>query len=301
MPALPLHFWAIVGIACGLMAVGSVVVVLVQKRGSGSEQARASLWPRFWVWSAIAVALLGSAAFGSATWAFLLVIVAVQAARETAAAFRAAGWAADTAAAMLGAATLVILPLFDPQARVIFAASGLVFAAGVAAARTGVHVIVPTAVTTAYLGAPLMALVVMRAAGRDSGFDVLAWTVLVVILTDVAAMFGGLLFGRRKLAPAISPGKTVEGAAIGLVGALAAALLLRFMFPAADWAVYLVAALIVGFADLVGDLAASWIKRRAGLKDFSAALPGHGGVMDRIDGLLFAAPVAWVLAPLFAR
>jgi phosphatidate cytidylyltransferase len=298
MPNLPGNLPATLGILCVLFAIGGALNAIVHKRRRGSDQARASLWPRFWVWLAIALVLLGFAAPGPAAWATLLLVIAVQAAREAAAACRAAGWPADAAGAMLASAAAVILPLFDPEARVIFAGSAVVFAAGLAASRDGIRAVVPTIIVALYVGAPLACLVLLRAAGTEAGFDLVAWTMLVVILTDIAAMFGGLFFGRHKLAPSISPGKTVEGALIGIAGALLAAALVRFMFPLAGWAVYLGAAAVVGVADLLGDLAASWIKRRAGLKDFSAALPGHGGVMDRIDGLLFAAPLAWLLAPL---
>jgi len=93
--------------------------------------------------------------------------------------------------------------------------------------------------------------------------------------------------GRVKLAPRVSPRKTVEGLAGGLVAAVVVALLLRDMLGAGIPATVTIA-LLTGVAGLAGDLAASWVKRRAGIKDFSAALPGQGGFLDRFDSLLGA-------------
>jgi phosphatidate cytidylyltransferase len=108
-------------------------------------------------------------------------------------------------------------------------------------------------------------------------------TYLVVVFFDGFSQVCGQLFGRRKLAPRLSPGKTLEGATGGLVFALA----LGFCPPGAP-----LGSLALALAALAGDLAASWVKRRCGLKDFGRLLPGHGGVLDRFDSLLGAAPVA---------
>jgi len=108
-------------------------------------------------------------------------------------------------------------------------------------------------------------------------------TYLVVVFFDGFSQVAGQLFGRHRLAPRLSPGKTLEGAAGGLVFALA----LGFWPPGTP-----LGSLALALAALAGDLAASWVKRRSGLKDFGQLLPGHGGVLDRFDSLLGAAPVA---------
>jgi len=119
----------------------------------------------------------------------------------------------------------------------------------------------------------------------------LLWVFIVTWSTDIGAYFAGRRFGRRKLAPSISPGKTVEG----LYGGIAAATLLGGAWA---YATHLGVALfalapILAIAAQAGDLFESAIKRRAGVKDSGAWLPGHGGVLDRLDGLV---PVAVLTA-----
>jgi phosphatidate cytidylyltransferase len=116
---------------------------------------------------------------------------------------------------------------------------------------------------------------------------VFAFLFLVTAACDGFSQVTGQLVGRVKLAPRVSPRKTVEGLAGGLVAAVVVALLLRDMLGAGLPATVTIA-LLAGVAGLAGDLAASWVKRRAGIKDFSAALPGQGGFLDRFDSLLGA-------------
>ncbi len=116
---------------------------------------------------------------------------------------------------------------------------------------------------------------------------------LTVWSCDTAAYFGGKGLGKHKLAPAISPGKTKEGALFGIIGALFAAVIIHYIFlPALDLFDLLVMALMVGILGQLGDLFESMLKRSAGLKDTSTIIPGHGGVLDRFDSLLFVSP--WV-------
>jgi CDP-diglyceride synthetase len=131
-----------------------------------------------------------------------------------------------------------------------------------------------------------------------------AWIVLLVLLViwagDSAAYFGGRAWGRRKFAPAISPNKTWAGvlcglAASALIGALAWAPGHRGASLPALWAVGAAFGLLVGAAGQIGDLVESAMKRELQVKDFGALLPGHGGVLDRFDSLLFAAPTAYAL------
>jgi phosphatidate cytidylyltransferase len=151
------------------------------------------------------------------------------------------------------------------------------------------------------------ALIVLR--------EVSPWLLLalaaMVWAADVAAYFAGKRFGRRKLAPAISPGKTWEGVAGGLAGVLLYGLVLcaiarRWDTPLAPvfepgWGIPALAAMLVLVAvSIVGDLFESWMKRGAGLKDSSNLLPGHGGILDRIDALTSTLPVA-ALALYLAR
>lgn len=127
---------------------------------------------------------------------------------------------------------------------------------------------------------------------RDThGLELLLWTLLITWSTDIGAYFAGRRFGRRKLAPAISPGKTVEG----LYGGVAAAAVVGGAWVLANGlgVALLVLAPIFAVAAQGGDLFESGMKRRAGVKDSGAWLPGHGGVLDRLDGLV---PVAVLTA-----
>jgi phosphatidate cytidylyltransferase len=118
---------------------------------------------------------------------------------------------------------------------------------------------------------------------------------LTIVVSDSAQYYTGRAFGRRPLAPSISPKKTREGAVGGLIFGTAAMVLggLR-VFPAAPLAILVLSAATVVVLGIVGDLFESLLKRSAGVKDSSALIPGHGGVLDRIDSWLFAGPVYYV-------
>jgi len=105
----------------------------------------------------------------------------------------------------------------------------------------------------------------------------------------------GSYFGQHKLCPTVSPKKTIEGALGGLAASLGSgALIKHFFLPLLPWGLSLLFFLSINIAGQVGDLFESQIKRVAHIKDSGAILPGHGGVLDRIDALLFAAPVAYI-------
>jgi phosphatidate cytidylyltransferase len=125
--------------------------------------------------------------------------------------------------------------------------------------------------------------------------------IAVTWVGDSLAYFMGTHFGKRKLIPPVSPGKTVVGGVAGLVGSVLVGALAGWVFldfhPQVALSVILGAAmgLILGVAAQVGDLAESVTKREAGVKDSGNLLPGHGGVLDRFDGLIFNLPLAYLL------
>lgn len=128
------------------------------------------------------------------------------------------------------------------------------------------------------------------------------WLVLiaaaVAIVADSAAYFSGRRFGKHKLAPAISPGKTREGALGGALAVVAYAVIIALASGHALSASLLLAFLGLFVLSVLGDLFESWLKRRAGVKDSGNLLPGHGGVLDRIDSQLAVLPIAallWIL------
>ena len=146
-----------------------------------------------------------------------------------------------------------------------------------------------------YVGVPLGTFVIIR---TITGPSAVAWLIAVIAISDTAQYYAGTTMGRRKLAPVISPGKTIEGAIGGLVAApIVGALLAGFVghgvtFPSPIAAAGL--ALMLAMFGIAGDLFESLLKRSAGAKDSSALIPGHGGVLDRIDAYLFAAPVMYL-------
>ncbi len=154
----------------------------------------------------------------------------------------------------------------------------------------------PSAATSAllgaaYLGVPMGLLARWRLDGPPH--PVLAF-LLMIWANDIAAYFMGSAFGRHKLAPRISPGKSWEGAIAGVVAAAIVG------WISAPWLGLSVAgtvafAAVVTVASQAGDLFESAIKRRAGVKDSGTMLPGHGGVLDRFDGILLAAPIGYGL------
>jgi phosphatidate cytidylyltransferase len=144
-----------------------------------------------------------------------------------------------------------------------------------------------------YLGLPLGALVAIRRLNGPAGLFLLMLTVMV---SDTAQYYTGRLLGRRPLAPTVSPRKTMEGAAGGFVFGTA-----LFIVAGAWWLPSMSLPLRGGLGasivalGIAGDLFESMLKRSAGVKDSSALIPGHGGVLDRIDALLFAAPVYYIV------
>ena len=145
----------------------------------------------------------------------------------------------------------------------------------------------------AYVGLPVWALIALRP--TDSAAPVLTLFALVWS-TDIAAYFAGKRFGKHKLWPAISPNKTIEGLAGGMLAAASFGLIASFFapFPASPLQGLWIGALIAVIAQS-GDFFESWLKRRAGVKDSGQLIPGHGGILDRVDGLVFAAPAFLLL------
>ncbi len=132
-----------------------------------------------------------------------------------------------------------------------------------------------------------------------SGGDILGWyyllfPYLIVWTSDTAAYFIGKFIGRHRLAPLISPGKSIEGAIAGLVFSVAVALAYQSFIPEyLSLRDALILGFIVAIVCQIGDMIESRIKRETGVKDSSSFIPGHGGILDRYDGLLVAVPVAY--------
>lgn len=145
-----------------------------------------------------------------------------------------------------------------------------------------------------YLGLPLGALAAVRLDSGGGGREAVMLLLVVIVISDSAQFYTGRALGRRPLAPTISPKKTVEGAIGGMVfGTLAMSVGGHWVFTSPVWMLALLGAAI-SMLGIVGDLFESLLKRSAGVKDSSNLIPGHGGVLDRIDSWLFAAPVYYM-------
>jgi phosphatidate cytidylyltransferase len=145
-----------------------------------------------------------------------------------------------------------------------------------------------------YIGLPLGSLAALRAGTTPDGRWLVLLLLLTIVVSDSAQYYTGRALGKRPLSPAISPKKTVEGAIGGVVfGTIAMVIGGRYVFDTPLWVLALLGSVIV-LLGIVGDLFESLLKRSAGVKDSSHLIPGHGGVLDRIDSWLFAAPVYYV-------
>ena len=148
-----------------------------------------------------------------------------------------------------------------------------------------------------YLGWTLGHYVALRQ--LDHGRELVILAVFTTFACDTSAFFVGRAWGRHHMAPAISPHKTWEGAIGGFVGAVAAALALRSLLNLGDWSLPLnyveaiAVGCLIGVAAQLGDLLESLLKRRAGVKDSGNLIPGHGGVLDRIDSLVFTGVIVY--------
>ena len=146
---------------------------------------------------------------------------------------------------------------------------------------------------------PLLGSFAALMLAEDQGAARLVTFVLVVTMSDTGGLIAGVLFGKHPMAPMISPKKSWEGFAGSLLFGIAAGTLMAvFVLGVPFWVGIIVGVSLVVVGTL-GDLIESMIKRDVGIKDMSSFLPGHGGVMDRLDSLLLAAPVAWLIMYIF--
>ena len=199
---------------------------------------------------------------------------------------------------------VLLAAIFVDVARPVVPASlwpavALVILASLLPRGTDFATTVPSAALTllgaAYLGSLGGSVAALRLLHPDTdGAWRLVLLLAIVMGSDTAAFFAGNAIGRHKLAPGISPGKTIEGAVGALLGGVAAAAIVRSLgLPSVPMAHALLLGLAVSVLGIAGDLVESLLKRWAGVKDSGALFPGHGGMLDRLDSVLFGAPVLY--------
>lgn len=154
--------------------------------------------------------------------------------------------------------------------------------------------VVDTLVPVVAIALPLSFMLAIRALPHPYGEDLLVLLIVCVTFGDTAAFYVGSAIGRRRLAPALSPKKSWEGAVGGLAASVAGAVLASaWFFQRLSVGHALVLGVLLGALGILGDLSESMVKRAVGAKDSSRLLPGHGGLLDRMDSLLLAAPALW--------
>lgn len=216
---------------------------------------------------------------------------------------------ADAGVAYLGASAFVLSFVFDAPTKapeIFFCViAGFVIAAFISQAfrfqkdftklLAGLGVTIAGVLYLAFIGGFLIAV--------RMGFDavlsskLLIFFFAVVFGSDAGAYFAGRAFGKHKLAPAISPGKTIEGLIGGILSAAGfASLAIWLFFNELAYPAGIAAAVVIAVLGVLGDLSESAIKRGSGAKDAASILPGHGGFLDRLDSLLFGAPVLYYFA-----
>lgn len=157
-------------------------------------------------------------------------------------------------------------------------------------------------VGVAYCGGLIPFLARLRAVDGERGLGLALMALFCTWGADTGAYFAGRFAGKHKLYPTISPAKTIEGAVGGVVAAVAVAFFIRWLFSVPLPVVHtVVAGLIIGIFGAAGDLCESTLKRSVGEKDSSRLIPGHGGVLDRFDAVLFACPATYIYIAIALR
>lgn len=218
---------------------------------------------------------------------------------------------ADAGIAYLGAAALFVGFAFDAPSKapdlIIVTLAGFIilvlisqtfrFQADFTKMLTGVGVTVFGVLYVAFLGGFLVATRVGFDSMPGLSTRLLGYFFLVIFASDIGAYFAGRALGKHKLAPKISPGKTVEGLVGGVAAASGgAALATATFFPGLPYQLSIPLAIVLAVVGVFGDLAESAMKRGSGAKDAASILPGHGGFLDRLDSLLFGAPILYYFA-----
>lgn len=288
---------AVLGAA--LLGVGVAFVALRKRNAALAKE----IVLRYAAWAVIAVLLVGALTLGRAAWIALIAVLSLLAFREYA---RAVGLWMDRWFQAVCYLFILLIHLTawvnDPNPAggqgwyglfMAMPVYGILFVLAVPIVR-GQHEHMLQRVCLAILGLLYFGWFLAHLAflvNLPGGVGLVLFVVFLVALHDVAAFVSGKLFGRHKLRPTLSPGKTWEGALGAFVAVVALAFALRWLVPVYPAAHLAIVAGLIAVGAVMGDLSLSVIKRDLGIKDWSHLIPGHGGILDRLNSLLFAAPI----------
>jgi phosphatidate cytidylyltransferase len=271
----------------GLAALVALVATLVVRDRHKVRR----LWATWLAKLGPIVVVVGPALLGTWALAAALLVIALLASREVQRAAVLTGLRPIVPLGLTATAALVLAAaLWGPPG--LYGAFAVALVASVAAARGSRPTALGTALPIVYPG--LLLAHALLVAERPGGIGWLLFVYALIEVNDGFAFMFGLGFGRHKIWPRLSPGKTYEGSLGGLAATVAAAVPIGFAVPHVRWPGLVVAGLLVGVAGQAGDLVASAIKRRAGIKDFGTLVPTRGGVMDVYDALTFTSPLLYL-------
>lgn len=208
--------------------------------------------------------------------------------------------------APLAGAALIFAPFAGDEKLIIagiallFVGFSLLFLSRIHTIQNAAHEVALALLAFLYIPFLLMHLILLRE--TTFGVQWLFVIMLIVMTNDAAAYYIGSAYGKHRLYPLVSPKKSVEGAVGGLFGSLVGALLSKLIyFPQLTFVDVVITSLIIGAVGQAGDLFESMLKRSFGVKDSGSIIPGHGGVLDRLDSILFAAPVTYYYVLFFFK
>lgn len=299
-PLLGAFVGVMAGVFGGALALLACVSLWLRRRHPALVR---EIWFRYGSWVGIAAVVLGALGLGRSAWIAFVALLSLAAFHEYA---RAVGLWVDRSFVALGYAVILVIhacawwPYRDaspePGWYGLFTAMPAYGTLAVVAlpALLGrfeqmLQRVCLTVLGVLYFGWVLGHLAYLVNLRR--GVGLVLFLAFLVSLNDVAAFTTGKLAGRHPLRPALSPAKTWEGAAGSLVVTAGAAWLLRWLLPGATPLQVVGAGVLVSVGSALGDLALSVLKRDLGIKDWSQTIPGHGGLLDRVNSLVFAAPL----------
>jgi phosphatidate cytidylyltransferase len=241
---------------------------------------------------ALAMVVLGGWGFAGFV-ALGVAVIALEWGRLSALRFgRRSGWIAGGAVLLVGLTATLLMASGRPEGAVVCLLGGALLSGAVAWVAGGRPFW--TSLGVAYVGLPALSLIWLRAA-PELGLSALLWLLIVVWTTDTAAYFAGRAIGGPRLAPRISPSKTWSGLCGGMLGAALTGALTTWLLGSERLLQAAGLGAVLAIVAQLGDLAESALKRAAQVKDSGSLIPGHGGLLDRVDGLLFAAPALALL------